>query len=215
MTIRKNKFPVIDIIKPKHVLLSVFDKEGLDMIVTGLRGFNPEVMFYSTGGTGERVLEILGENAERNYTSVEDFTRSPEMEGGLVKTLHPKIHAGLLGERGNPKHEKYLRDEMREMTGTPGVFFDVCVVSLYPFGKVLEGDDCTPEEARVNIDIGGSTMLSAAAKYLFPTPLPIPTRDLGKAYKTVFEVIIPPILIASCAASIISITGSLFFLIVI
>ena len=62
MTIRKNKHPVEDLIKPQNILLSVYDKDNLETIINGLLEVNPEAMFYSTGGTGRKVKEVLGEN---------------------------------------------------------------------------------------------------------------------------------------------------------
>jgi len=192
MTIRKNKYPIEPLITPKHVLLSVFDKTGLETLINGLLEINEDVRLYSTGGTGREVLEILCVrngcskkwleerkkkdpesylqdiavfgNEKDNYMSVEEFTGAPEMEGGLVKTLHPKIHAGLLAERGNPAHEHYLNVEMKRITGSEGVYFDVMVGNLYPFENKIEEPDVTPETARVNIDIGGPTMIMASAK---------------------------------------------------
>ena len=161
---RENKFPIVDVIKPQHVLVSVFDKSNLDVLVDGLVEFNPEIMFYSTGGTGKRVKEVLGDRASENYTSIEDFTKLPEMEGGLVKTLHPKIHAGILAERNNPEHERYLTEVMIELTESPGAYFDLLVCNTYPFSEVVKSEDCTPEKARMNIDIGGPTMIRAACK---------------------------------------------------
>ena len=108
MSIRENIYQVIDLIKPDNILVSVFDKGGLDELVNGIIGINRAAKFYSTGGTGKKIVELLGTKASKNYLSVEEFTGAPEMEGGLVKTLHPKIHAGLLAERGNPAHEEYL-----------------------------------------------------------------------------------------------------------
>lgn len=163
MTIRANTFPVPAFLAPRHVLVSVYDKSNLDTLVHGLFSANPQVHFYSTGGTGKRIVEILGGLADTHYTSVESFTCFPEMDGGLVKTLHPKIHAGLLGERNNPQHLQYLQ-EMADKTGSPGVFFDVMVGNLYPFQEIITKPGCTPEEARINIDIGGPTMIMAAAK---------------------------------------------------
>jgi len=164
MSIRENVFEVIDRIPIRHVLVSVFDKSGLDELIGGLLELNSTVRFYSTGGTGKRIQEVLGDGAEGNYQSVESFTGAPEMEGGLVKTLHPKIHAGLLGERGNPAHEDYLKNVMSGMGGSPGVYFDLLVGNLYPFGEAVRRDDATAETARVNIDIGGPTMTMASAK---------------------------------------------------
>lgn len=164
MSIRENTHKVIDRIRPEHILVSVFDKAGLEPLIRGILAANPSARFYSTGGTGKKIVEILGENAPRNYTPVEDFTGAPEMEGGLVKTLHPKIHAGLLAERGNPAHEEYLYKTLSSLGGSPGVYFDVFVGNLYPFTSVVAKEGTTSETARVNIDIGGPAMTMASAK---------------------------------------------------
>jgi phosphoribosylaminoimidazolecarboxamide formyltransferase/IMP cyclohydrolase len=164
MSIRENIHQVIGMIKPEHVLVSVFDKSGLEDLVKGILGVNPAAKFYSTGGTGKKIAEILGDGASKNYISVEDFTGAPEMEGGLVKTLHPKIHAGLLAERGNPAHEEYLYKVLAQNGGRPGVYFDIFVGNLYPFTSVIAKEGTTSETARVNIDIGGPAMTMASAK---------------------------------------------------
>ncbi|UCG77421.1 MAG: hypothetical protein JSV21_07490 [Nitrospirota bacterium] len=164
MSIRENVYKLIDKIKPSNVLVSVFDKNGLEGLIKALIEANPDIKFYSTGGTGKKIQEILGEGSSKNYISVEEFTGAPEMEGGLVKTLHPKIHAGLLAERGNPAHEEYLYKTLASLGGAPGVYFDIFVGNLYPFSSVVEKEDATPETARVNIDIGGPAMTMASAK---------------------------------------------------
>jgi phosphoribosylaminoimidazolecarboxamide formyltransferase/IMP cyclohydrolase len=144
--------------------VSVFDKSGLEELVRGVLGANPGARFYSTGGTGKRIVEILGSDSAKNYLSVEEFTGAPEMEGGLVKTLHPKVHAGLLAERGNPAHEDYLYKTLAGGGGRPGVYFDIFVGNLYPFTSVVAEEGTTSETARVNIDIGGPAMTMASAK---------------------------------------------------
>src|SRR3989344_1946321 len=164
MTIRTNQFPIPELIVPRHVLASTYDKTGLDVLVNGILEVNPEAIFYSTGGTGKAIEGILGTARKGNYVSVETFTGLPEMEGGLVKTLHPKVHAGLLAERGNTKHEDYLRKEMRKFGTGEGVYFDVLACNLYPFEKIVAQQGVTPETARVNIDIGGPAMIRGAAK---------------------------------------------------
>lgn len=164
MSIRENKYTVTDRIKPENILVSVFDKEGLEPLIRGILAANASARFYSTGGTGKKIVEILGDSAAKNYTPVEDFTGAPEMEGGLVKTLHPKIHAGLLAERGNPDHEEYLYKTLSSLGGAPGVYFDVFVGNLYPFTSVVSKEGTTSETARVNIDIGGPAMTMASAK---------------------------------------------------
>ncbi len=164
MSIRENKFRVLDGIPPRHILVSVFDKTGLEDLVSGFLRINPEAKFYSTGGTGKKITEILGDRSGANYVPVEEYTAAPEMEGGLVKTLHPKIHAGLLGERGNPAHEDYLHNVLRNLGGSAGIYFDVLVGNLYPFSETVARPGATAETARINIDIGGPTMTMAGAK---------------------------------------------------
>jgi phosphoribosylaminoimidazolecarboxamide formyltransferase/IMP cyclohydrolase len=164
MSIRENIYQVIDLIRPDNILVSVFDKSGLEELVKGILEANPAVKFYSTGGTGKKIIEILGSKASGNYVSVEEYTGAPEMEGGLVKTLHPKIHAGLLAERGNPAHEEYLYKILAREGTCAGVYFDVFVGNLYPFTSVISKEGATAETARVNIDIGGPAMTMASAK---------------------------------------------------
>jgi phosphoribosylaminoimidazolecarboxamide formyltransferase/IMP cyclohydrolase len=158
MSIRENTRPVPKLVQPRHVLLSVYDKSDVGTLVQDILDFNPEVMFYSTGGTGKAVRDAL-DVAKRpgNYRSVEDLTQVPEMEGGLVKTLTHPIHAGLLAEHGNPAHDTYLTD-------VGGVPIDLLVSNLYPFEKVISAPNVTPEVARGNIDIGGPAMVRSAAK---------------------------------------------------
>lgn len=159
MSIRENERPIPDLVMPRHVLMSVFDKRMLVHFVESMLRVNPDVTFYSTGGTGNEVVNALvhaGFSPEKNYLSVEKLTGAPEMEGGLVKTLHPVIHAGLLAEKGNPAHDDYLR-------AAGGVMFDVMVGGLYPFEDVIS-KGVSHEMARGNIDIGGPTMIRAAAK---------------------------------------------------
>lgn len=153
MAIRGVVGGVTDRIPVKTVLLSVFDKTGLETFVPGLVEAAPGVRLLSTGGTYKKLKEL----GVPNLSEVAEYTGSPEMEGGLVKTLHPMIHGGILGERNNPAHQKYLE-------GGNGRFIDLVVVNLYPFEKVIAQQDVTFEAARGNIDIGGPTMIRGAAK---------------------------------------------------
>lgn len=159
MTIRDMKEEVEDLIKVDNIIISVFDKTGLDEIVPGLMKVNPSIRFFSTGGTYKKIKDILGSSYSNNLMEISEYTKFPEMEGGLVKTLHPKIHAGLLGERNNPEHQRYLREELNG-----GVYIDMVLVNLYPFQQVINSLDVNFEKARGNIDIGGPTMIRAAAK---------------------------------------------------
>jgi phosphoribosylaminoimidazolecarboxamide formyltransferase/IMP cyclohydrolase len=148
---------VDDRVKVRNVLLSVSDKTGLGPLVEGLIGINPEIRFYSTGGTFAHLQSLLGERAAVHLRSVSDYTGQPEMQGGLVKTLDFKIYMGLLSETYNDDHRADLK-----RTGC--VEFDLVAVNLYPFQKTVAQAGITLEDARTNIDIGGPCMLRASAK---------------------------------------------------
>jgi len=134
----------------KRALLSVSDKTGVVDFARGLHRFGIEIL--STGGTAKLLRE-----SQVPVKDVSDHTGFPEMLDGRVKTLHPKIHGGLLGLRDNPAHLA----KMAEHEIAP---IDMVVVNLYPFETTVAKPDCTLEEAIENIDIGGPTMLRSAAK---------------------------------------------------
>jgi len=148
---------VDDLVKIQHVLLSVSDKSGLEELVPGLIAQNPEIRFFSTGGTYARLAELLGDEATKHLVRVSDYTGQPETQGGLVKTLDFKIYLGLLTERYNPAHRQ-------DLARTGGVPIDLVVVNLYPFAETVAAADVTVERARANVDIGGPCMIRAAAK---------------------------------------------------
>ncbi|MDA8137241.1 MAG: hypothetical protein M0036_01205 [Desulfobacteraceae bacterium] len=146
-----------DLVKVKHVLISVSDKTNLERLVPGLRQINPEIRFFSTGGTFNKLKELLGADAGHCLTQVSDYTGQPETQGGLVKTLDFKIYLGLLTETYNASHQADLQR-------TSGVPIDMVVVNLYPFQATVAQAGVTAEQARGNIDIGGPCMIRAAAK---------------------------------------------------
>ncbi|MBS0486857.1 MAG: bifunctional phosphoribosylaminoimidazolecarboxamide formyltransferase/IMP cyclohydrolase [Proteobacteria bacterium] len=132
----------------RRALLSVSDKTGLIDLARGLDALG--VALISTGGTA-RVLREAG----LNVREVADLTGFPEIMDGRVKTLHPKIHGGLLGRRG-------VDDSVMSAHGIESI--DLLVVNLYPFERATAAPDCTMHDAIENIDIGGPAMLRAAAK---------------------------------------------------
>ena len=144
-------------VKIKHVLLSVSDKQGLDTLVPGMLATNPEIRFFSTGGTYVKLQEILGAEASSHLQQVSEYTGQPETQGGLVKTLDFKIYLGLLTETYNQAHQG-------DLTRTQAVPIDMVVVNLYPFKATIAQSDVTTEKARGNIDIGGPCMIRASAK---------------------------------------------------
>jgi phosphoribosylaminoimidazolecarboxamide formyltransferase / IMP cyclohydrolase len=131
-------------------LLSVSDKTGIVDLARELDRL--DVRLLSTGGTARLLAE-----AGLPVTEVAEITGLPEMLDGRVKTLHPRIHAGLLARRDLPAHMAALQ---QHGIGT----IDLLVVNLYPFAQATARADCTLEEAIENIDIGGPAMLRAAAK---------------------------------------------------
>ena len=134
----------------KRALISVSDKHGVIEFANLLQQFGVEIL--STGGTA-----ALLSKAGVTVTEVGDYTGFPEMLDGRVKTLHPKIHGGILGRRDLPAHVAAM-----EEAGIPAI--DLVVVNLYPFSQAIAKADCSLEDAIENIDIGGPTMVRAAAK---------------------------------------------------
>jgi phosphoribosylaminoimidazolecarboxamide formyltransferase/IMP cyclohydrolase len=134
----------------RRALMSVTDKSGLVDFAKGLAKFG--VKMLSTGGTARTLRESGVE-----ITEVSDYTGFPEMLDGRVKTLHPKIHGGILGIRENSEHVATMARHGIEP-------IDMVVVNLYAFAKTIAKPGCTLEEAIENIDIGGPTLIRAAAK---------------------------------------------------
>ena len=133
-----------------RALISVSDKTGLEALVKGLHQHGVEIL--STGGTAKFIADLSIPVIE-----VSDFTGFPELFDGRVKTLHPKIHGGLLHRRDPPGHLKQAADN-----GIAPI--DLVVVNLYPFEETVKKKGVTREEAIENIDIGGPSMLRSASK---------------------------------------------------
>ena len=134
----------------KRALISVSDKTGVLELASALIKLNIEIL--STGGTAQ----LLRDN-HIAVTEVGDYTGFPEMLDGRVKTLHPKVHGGLLGRRDLPEHVATMQAH-----DIPNI--DLLVVNLYPFEATVAKPNCTLEDAIENIDIGGPAMVRSAAK---------------------------------------------------
>ncbi len=134
----------------RRALISLSDKTGAAPFGRALHEMGMEIL--STGGTARLLRE-----AQVPVVEIGDYTGFPEMLDGRVKTLHPKVHAGILARRDLPAHMQALAD------GTIPTI-DLVVVNLYPFAQTIARDGCTLDEAVENIDIGGPTMVRAAAK---------------------------------------------------
>ena len=133
-----------------YALLSVSNKDGIVDFAEGLVRAGYQII--SSGGT-HAVLQAAGIPVMK----VSEYTGSPEILNGRVKTLHPKIHGGILAQRGNPKHDI---DRNANDIG----LIDIVAVNLYPFKETIAKPDVTFEEAIENIDIGGPSMVRSAAK---------------------------------------------------
>ncbi len=136
--------------KITRALISVSDKTGVIEFARELARYGVEIL--STGGSAKLLRE-----AGLTVKDVSDFTGFPEMLDGRVKTLHPKVHGGILGMRGNPEHLATMKNHGIEP-------IDLVCVNLYPFEATVAKPECTLEDAIENIDIGGPAMLRSAAK---------------------------------------------------
>ncbi len=157
----------------RRALISVFDKSGLIPFATTLTEAGVEII--STGGTAKALKD-----AGIGVTELGAYTGFPEMLGGRVKTLHPKIHGGLLYIRGDTEHEKTAKEH-----GIQPI--DLVVVNLYPFEKTAAKEDATPQEVIENIDIGGPSMIRSAAKNHASVTVVVDPSDYAAIAETIRE----------------------------
>lgn len=156
----------------RRAIVSVSSKEGLSDLALFLKDKNVEIL--STGGT-KKYLESIG------VTPIEvgAYTGFPEIMDGRVKTLHPKVHGGILNIRDNAEHQKAMHDH--------GIsHIDMIVVNLYPFIEVVS-KGCTFEDAIENIDIGGPSMIRAAAKNFKYVTVVVDPEDYAKVIQNITE----------------------------
>ena len=137
-------------IKINRAIISVSDKEGVVEFAKGLDELGIQIL--STGGTAKKL-----QDSGVTVTEISEYTQSNEILGGRVKTLHPKIHGGILAIRGNTGHQEDMANNNIEP-------IDMVIVNLYPFEQVIKKENVELAEAIENIDIGGPTMLRSAAK---------------------------------------------------
>jgi phosphoribosylaminoimidazolecarboxamide formyltransferase/IMP cyclohydrolase len=135
---------------PGNALLSVYDKTRLDRLAWIFSKL--QVKMLGSGGTAEAVRKL-----GFSVLEVSEYTQVSEMPGGLVKTLHPRIHGGILGDWKDPDQRKYLESNGIEP-------LDFVVVNLYPFQEVVKADPGNLRRAVDNIDIGGVALIRAAGK---------------------------------------------------
>jgi phosphoribosylaminoimidazolecarboxamide formyltransferase / IMP cyclohydrolase len=175
MSIIEHVKKVDDLIKLNVVLVSCTNKDGLvsnidskDKIIKnipdiGLLGviakINPDVTFISTGGTYKLI-----KSAGLNVSEVSEVTNFPEMKTGLVKSLHPKIHAGILAHKYTESDDEFMKEQNIK-------YIDALIVNFYALDKMMEDDKATFEMVRQAIDVGGPTMSHNARKAFISTAL--------------------------------------------
>ncbi len=157
--------------KVTRALISVSNKEGILEFAREISKLDIEIL--STGGTAKMLRD-----AGVRVKDVSEFTGFPEMLDGRVKTLHPKVHGGLLGIRSNPEHVKQMKQHGIEP-------IDLVVVNLYPFEQTVAKPGVSFEEAIENIDIGGPTMLRSAAKNHRDVAVVVSPRDYGRVLEEI------------------------------
>jgi len=157
----------------KRALVSVSDKTGVVEFVKDLRSLGWEII--ATGGT----MKLLRENGVE-VINISDVTGFPEICDGRVKTLHPKVHGGLLARRDVPEHLQALRENGIE-------FIDLVCVNLYPFRRTVAREGVTMEDAVENIDIGGPSMLRSAAKNFRDVTVVCDPADYGRVVSEIRE----------------------------
>jgi phosphoribosylaminoimidazolecarboxamide formyltransferase / IMP cyclohydrolase len=158
---------------PGNALLSVYDKTGIDRLAWIFSKLH--VKMLGSGGTAEAIRKL-----GFSVVDVSEYTQVSEMPGGLVKTLHPKIHGGILGDWKDPAQRKYL--EANEVEP-----LDFVVVNLYPFQEAVKTDPENLRKAVDNIDIGGVTLIRAAGKGALLNQRVIPITSPGQYEGVVAE----------------------------
>jgi phosphoribosylaminoimidazolecarboxamide formyltransferase/IMP cyclohydrolase len=159
--------------KIERAIISVTDKTGIVDFAKSLTRFGVQIL--STGGTARALRE-----GGIEVTDISEYTGFPEMMDGRVKTLHPKVHGGLLGLRDNPEHMRMMKEH-----GIQAI--DMVVVNLYQFEKTVAEKGVTLEEAIENIDIGGPSMLRSSAKNFKDVTVIVDPSDYDKVLKEMEE----------------------------
>ena len=158
-----------DNIKIKNAIISVHDKTGIKYFYNELQKINPQIRIFSSGGTYKELKEVA-----TNLIEISEHTGFAEMPEGLVKTLHPKIHGGILG---NEKQEQFMKENGIEK-------FDLVIINLYPFSNSMNENI---EKARTNIDIGGVSLIEAGCKNFLRVCVITSPRDYERFLENLWE----------------------------
>ncbi|MBI2144524.1 hypothetical protein HYU17_05250 [Candidatus Woesearchaeota archaeon] len=156
-----------DKVMVKNALISCHDKTGLKYFAAELVKINPGIRIYCSSGTYKELQKV----AAANIMEISEYTGVGEMPSGLVKTLHPKIHSGILASLDDAEQKKYLES-------INAVAFDLVAVNLYPFATASEAGSI--EKARTNVDIGGVSLIEASAKNFLRVAVVVSPVDYEK-----------------------------------
>nr|WP_136799213.1 IMP cyclohydrolase [Desulfosediminicola ganghwensis] len=159
--------------KIERALISLTDKSGIEGFAQELADLGVEIL--STGGTAKKIRE-----AGITVKDVSEFTGFPEMLDGRVKTLHPKVHGGILNQRANESHRSQCAQHNIQN-------IDLIAVNLYAFEKTVADPDCSLADAIENIDIGGPTMLRSSAKNFHDVTVIVDPADYPQVIKEIRE----------------------------
>ncbi len=159
--------------KIERALISLTDKSGIEHFASELARLGIHIL--STGGTAQKIRA-----AGIAVTDVSEFTGFPEMLDGRVKTLHPKVHGGILNQRENALHQRQCRDHGLEN-------IDLVAVNLYAFEKTVANPACSLVDAIENIDIGGPTLLRASAKNFHDVTVIVDPADYPQVLREIAE----------------------------
>ncbi len=159
--------------KIKRALISLTDKTGIEGFARELSELGVEIL--STGGTAKKMRD-----AGLEVKDVSKFTNFPEMLDGRVKTLHPKVHGGILNQRSNVSHQEQCTEH-----GIDNI--DLVAVNLYAFEKTVADPNCSLADAIENIDIGGPTLLRASAKNFADVTVIVDPSDYPQVIKEIKE----------------------------
>lgn len=159
--------------KIERALISLTDKSGIEGFAAELAKLGIEIL--STGGTAKKIRE-----AGVAVKDVSEFTGFPEMLDGRVKTLHPKVHGGILNQRANEQHQSQCAEH-----GLQNI--DLVAVNLYAFEKTVANPDCSLGDAIENIDIGGPTLLRASAKNFHDVTVIVDPADYPQVLSEIKE----------------------------
>lgn len=169
-----------DEVKVRNALVSVSDRSGLEKITKRLIELCPNLRFYTTGGTHDYLQDTLGAASKQHLVEMRRYTTRPQMRSGLARTIDYKIYIGLLADPHNDVH-------VSDISQSGAVFFDLVICNMLPFEEATEEKPLDLEKVRATIDIGGLSMIRAAARNFLRVATVVDPNDYDKVINKVEE----------------------------